>query len=211
MYTMYHLYTMEIVCENLPMADFTSLSYRRSRVSEGERPLVGGWRWTTWEETMDILHARTATLERRDTLRLRGLETVSTTLGSLSAVMQRLAKKVASDDPDVDRIRGLTGQLQKQMLDLKGTTPGGSQTGDNMDFARMFPPSMISKMASQTITSEQILEHADWARVSQREMLQEPIRADSSDAMQAMQQGCLNTLFCSPTWCNTGKSADVPK
>jgi len=189
MYTMYHLYTMEIVCENLPMADFTSLSYRRSKISEGERPLVGGWHWTTWEETMDILHARTATLERRDNLRLRGLESTGVTLSSLSAAIQRLGSKVAGDSHEMDRVKHLTVQLQRRMVELRATTHNGNQIGDNEDFARMFPPSMISKMASQTITSEQLLEQADWANVSQS-MMYDSARDSRHDCFRTLLRPC---------------------
>jgi len=192
MYTMYHLYTMEVVCENLPMADFTSISYRRVR-AKGEPPNISGWHWTTWEETLDVLHARTATLERRDSLRLRGLESSASALASLSTAVSQLGDKVASDDPDVERVKQLILQLQREMMQLRATAHNGNQVGDNEDFARMFPPSMISKMAAQTITCEQLLEQAEWAKVTNSQS-----HMQGAEAKEAAKQSCLKSLFCGP-------------
>lgn len=191
MYTMYHLYTMEVVCENLPMADFTSISYRRVR-SKGEPPNISGWHWTTWEETLDVLHARTATLERRDILRLRGLESSAQALNSLSSAIQKLGDKVPNDDPDVEKVKQLILQLQREMIKLRATSHNGNQVGDNEDFARMFPPSMISKMAAQTITSEQLLEQAEWAQVTNSQTLHQGEKKDTG------KQNCFKSLFCGP-------------
>lgn len=205
MHTMYHLYMMEVVCDNLPMADFTSISYRRTRPSEGERPLISGWHWATWEETMDVLHARTATLERRDNHRVRGLEESSKTVQLLSNSLQTLVKKLPVDDPDAEKTKELVEKLKREMVRLRARTHNGNQVGDSEDFARMFPPAMISKMASQTITSEQLLEQADWAGKIQSNQSMEAREA----ARHAAKHSCFQIF---PAWCGTGTSSlQVPE
>merc|ERR1712087_807896 len=100
-------------------------------------------------------------------------------------------------------------QLQREIMQLRATTHNGNQIGDNEDFARMFPPTMISKMASQTITSEKLLEEADWAKVSRKTMHQGPLLHDPIRATAASQGWGFRSFFCAPAWCNSGGDASL--
>ncbi|CAK0792942.1 unnamed protein product, partial [Prorocentrum cordatum] len=52
MATMYHLYTVDVVCDGLPVTDFVSVVTQRGAM------MLYGWSWITWQQSLDILHAR---------------------------------------------------------------------------------------------------------------------------------------------------------
>merc|ERR1711920_358891 len=52
MVTMYRLYTVDVECEGLPETSFSSV------VSQRGSMMLFGWSWITWEQSIDVLHAR---------------------------------------------------------------------------------------------------------------------------------------------------------
>mmetsp|Transcript_52771 Transcript_52771/g.139285 ORF Transcript_52771/g.139285 Transcript_52771/m.139285 type:complete len:659 (-) Transcript_52771:154-2130(-) len=203
MHTMYHLYTMEVVCDGLPLADFNSMCFTSSKSKEAGQPVINGWHWSHWQETLDVLHARMSTLERRDAWRLRKVVQASSLISGLGASLDRLVSKTSPDDPDIAQMKQLMAQLQKEVADVR-TSQSSGPGGDSGDLARMFPPSMISKMAAQTITSEKFLEQADrkvQRRTSNltidRRALDGPFVEDTQDPSSgAREPGCLRRLWC---------------
>jgi len=203
MHTMYHLYTLEVVCDGLPLADFNSMCFTSSKSKEAGQPVVNGWHWSTWQETLDVLHARTSTLERRETWRLQKVAQTSAMVSGLQASVDRLASKSSPDDADLAQMKQLVGQLQKEIQELRGSSQSTGLAGDSGDLARMFPPSMISKMATQTIASQKFLEQVDWVKVqrhSDRSSMPGSMtggpKVEDSSTHDAIANNCLRKLFC---------------
>merc|ERR1712113_1119089 len=72
------------MCEGLPKADFASLSFDQSGTVS-----CHGWKWMTWEGTLDIMHQRTKITEQREMCLADKVEKATTacevTLGKLGS------------------------------------------------------------------------------------------------------------------------------
>jgi len=73
MHTMYHLYTVDVRCTGLPLADFASLGFRRLDAASPETckdkdfvlHYAQGLRWVSWQQVLDLMHAQKQALERQ--------------------------------------------------------------------------------------------------------------------------------------------------
>lgn len=178
LWTMYHLYAMEVECEGLPVADFASLDFSKkgSKGNKGDFKCAHGLSWVTWPQVLDILHNRTTTLERSkghsvtswELQRKKNDESLQAFAG-LTGAMQKLCEKVSNTDPDATEAAKYANELHKIINSLKtgydevkvwhAATIAGR--------AEMLPPSMISKMAETTIADKAFLDAAHWQRVSE--------------------------------------------
>uniref|UniRef100_A0A7S4VZ71 Uncharacterized protein n=1 Tax=Alexandrium monilatum TaxID=311494 RepID=A0A7S4VZ71_9DINO len=174
MHTMYHLYGMEVECEKLPTTDFTSLAPLPR--SGSRRPIVSGWRWVSWPETLDVLHARIKSLDRRnqavrDALALQQgrCEGGRATIQGITDRLQFLEDEftdVFSEEGfaalmDAQR---LTQELLEEMHELHELAQVDSRDAGGSSIGTLLPPTMVSKMANDKITSEAFLEEAEQQR-----------------------------------------------
>jgi len=102
---------------------------------------ANGWKWLSWQETVDTFHGWVQTLERRDAWRMRGIEQVKDTMKCLQEEL--LLHKSNVDDPDLRRI---SEQLEKEILSV-------SEAGI-FDSSLQLPPSMLAKMAEKTLVAD---------------------------------------------------------
>jgi len=155
MHTMYHLYTMEVVCDGLPDADFTSAYFGK------RKPLIHGWSWVTWYKTMDMYNAQRQGATRRDQIRHRTVAETQRHLAELAASVQRLADKLPEEDTDADDARFNVADLRQKLGQLEASY----SQGDRDNASSYLPPSMISKMASQTMTTDKLLEEVEYQNI----------------------------------------------
>eukprot|EP00932_Pfiesteria_piscicida_P017687 SRR837773.4565.p1 GENE.SRR837773.4565~~SRR837773.4565.p1 ORF type:complete len:586 (+),score=232.41 SRR837773.4565:233-1759(+) len=167
LHTMYHLYTMEVTCAGLPLTDFTSVDFDRAG-----GPFAYGWRWRTLPESIDILQARGQAIERQDSKRRRALaETrrcMSTNvehLERLLAVARRMAEEStpSSSSPargSAEDVRELVSGLSDAVASLReGAARALEEEKSTVSLlAESFPPAMLSKMATDSITTESVVE-----------------------------------------------------
>jgi len=193
MHTMYHLYGMELECEGLPSTNFTSLDMTRH-----DAPRVNGWKWVVWPETLDVLHARTKGLERRDEAMRKALDAQHRKLEANAATLSRLARNVQClEDDGIDAINDegaaaleevmrLTEELREEMQFLGESLEDCRvmKAGDVGSVAKMLPPSMVSKMASDKITSDAFLEEAQLQRRTRRSRMMSELTSLSCEADQ---------------------------
>lgn len=209
LWTMYHLYAMEVECEGLPGADFASLDFSKKgrKNNKGDFKCAHGMSWVTWPQVLDILHNRTGTLERSKghsvtswELQRRKFDEGFAQFAGLTGAMQRLCEKVPSNDPDAIEAARHANELHKIINGLKtgydevkvwhAATIAGR--------AEMLPPSMISNMAESTIATKEFLASAHWQRVQAAEQalierglsssLDRPLTVHSLDRLGAAPQ-----------------------
>lgn len=158
MHTMYHLYTMEVECEGLPLADFTTLDFKRTG-----GPYVTGWRWVNWQQSLDIVHERTASLERQDNVRRRNLQELSKALPRLTELTSNLAAQVG--DSESRELTDLIKHLEEKIDAAQGASKCGNQA--HVSLAKTLPPGMISKLAENSLVSEDF--HDESVRIKETE------------------------------------------
>lgn len=154
MFTMYHLYTVEVTCENLPAADFASLTFKY----QGE-VVAKGWRWVTEMESMDIFNARVQSAARKNDQRLHAVEKIKPSTDRLKELVAAMAKKVpdADSDKDVQEALSLSSSISANIDGLLRSY----RDKDKGDVSKILPPSMLSKMSGQVLTSEKFLAEAE--------------------------------------------------
>jgi hypothetical protein len=169
LFTMYHLYAMEVECEGLPVADFASLDFRPDIKADAMKlKYAHGWSWVTWPQVLDIVHNRTQSLERARTYsqgqwdnQHKQLDDAVTHLAGLTGSMQKLCQKVSSTDPDAVDAARYAIALHRSLLDLQAQySEVKRHSQDAGGRAAMLPPSMVSKMAESSVADKKFLEEA---------------------------------------------------
>jgi len=170
LHTMYHLYTMEVECSGLPHSDFTSVDFERNG-----GPFAYGWKWRTLPESLDILHSRAQALERQDNKRRRALQsqTLMVTdnvehLERILGIAQRMAEESSTSSGSGAGVLGpsqdvseLVHGLAEAVASLRSVAESSrleEQTCAGASLAESLPPAMLSKMASDTITTDSFFE-----------------------------------------------------
>jgi len=143
--TMYHLYTVEVECIGLPMADFTSIDFARAG-----GPVANFWRWISWSQTMNTLHGRAFQFERQLEVHRRTLQDIrKSRLRQILEAVRRSSSALGKDDPDCAEATKLITDLQAELEQLEKDDP--------LCLTKALPPSMVSKMAEEKIVSEELL------------------------------------------------------
>mmetsp|Transcript_90089 Transcript_90089/g.142351 ORF Transcript_90089/g.142351 Transcript_90089/m.142351 type:complete len:693 (-) Transcript_90089:107-2185(-) len=179
LFTMYHLYFMKVKCSDLPVADFASLDFRptlkEGKLDENNKTLkyAHGWRWVSWPQVLDIVHNRTQILERSKAYsqacweaQRKGLDDSVCQLAGLTGSMQRLCQKNDDKDPDAREAARYAIALHRSLLDLQAAYNAGNKDTGSSD-CKMLPPSMVSKMAENTLVADKFLEEAQWQRIQE--------------------------------------------
>lgn len=174
-HTMYHLYSMEVECEGLPLADFGSLEFRPGKNGKQELRYAHGWRWVSWEQTLDVLQVRSKALERRsDVVRqswdkqTTNLKAGLTDLDRLKGLMGSLGSHVPKEDPLLAEAMRLQQELQvnlREMQEKAAASDKRHQQSDSVNLAKVLPPSMLSKMSEQQIVSKDFFQEAEQKRL----------------------------------------------
>jgi len=179
LWTMYHMYAMEVECEGLPVADFASLDFSKmGKTGVKEFKCAHGLSWVTWPQVLDIMHDRVQALERSKdhsvsswALQRKKLDDGYAMFAGLSDAMKNLTKKVPEDDPDSKAAVTAAIGLKKVLDRLKAGYDEVKvwHAATIAGRAEMLPPSMISKMAETTIADKVFLESVHWQRVQEAE------------------------------------------
>mmetsp|Transcript_16226 Transcript_16226/g.37364 ORF Transcript_16226/g.37364 Transcript_16226/m.37364 type:complete len:839 (+) Transcript_16226:140-2656(+) len=175
MHTMYHLYTMEAQITGLPQTDFTTLDF------EGKHGIcVNGWTWSTWQQVMDQLHARIQSAERQ----VRGLSQVNDSQATrledcnkyLTQVAQQLKQQSAKDkDVRSSNIPQVVARVQKEIATLQALVHDAVLANSSShSVAARLPPSMVSRMATETITTAGFLDQVNRQRFARASTVGNP-------------------------------------
>lgn len=174
-HTMYHLYSMEVECEGLPLADFGSLEFRPGKDGKQELRYAHGWRWVSWEQTLDVLQVRSKALERRSDIVRHSWDKQTTDLKAglndmnrLKGVLGKLGAHVPKKDPLLAEAMRLQQELEvnlREMADKAAASDKRHQMSDSVNLAKVLPPSMLSKMSEQQIVSKDFFQDAEHKRL----------------------------------------------
>mmetsp|Transcript_1321 Transcript_1321/g.3253 ORF Transcript_1321/g.3253 Transcript_1321/m.3253 type:complete len:686 (+) Transcript_1321:128-2185(+) len=212
MTTMYHLYTVEVQCTGLPTSDFASIAF-----DSNENPSAIGWRWTTWQETLDILHQRAQLLERREGVMTDKIRDIS---DACRVCLEELSAPRGTSTADQlasvrSRLEEMSALLRAQ--ESKEVIPG---------FTRL-PPSMVSTLADRKGVSDDFLDGALLARqlaarggaIRHLRHEEEDMQFQNTDMMQFQSTGLMEiepstksgfcSLFCGQNLADT--SAELRK
>mmetsp|Transcript_13524 Transcript_13524/g.35758 ORF Transcript_13524/g.35758 Transcript_13524/m.35758 type:complete len:658 (-) Transcript_13524:22-1995(-) len=154
--TMYHLYTIEVECAGLPTSDFASLSYAR------DKTCAMGWRWVTWQQSLDILHQEMQEVERKKGAKA---ETLSSSAEDIKACLEELDRTGLSE-AFRERLAQLSERLKQQ------------ETEKANKFE--LPPPMVAKLEDRSLLDAALLQRQQGVRASGRHLtllLLKPIRA----------------------------------
>lgn len=174
LFTMYHLYCMEVECEGLPVADFASLDFRPdSGTGQHKIKYAHGWSWVTWPQVLDIMHNRTQNLERAKNYSTtsweaqhKGIDDTESHLAGLTGAMQRICQKLPDTDPDAIETARYAIALHRSLLDLQAAYAEVQRNSSSSEGrATMLPPSMVSKMAESTVADKAYLQEAEFKRI----------------------------------------------
>mmetsp|Transcript_61573 Transcript_61573/g.177203 ORF Transcript_61573/g.177203 Transcript_61573/m.177203 type:complete len:678 (-) Transcript_61573:52-2085(-) len=161
MTTMYHLYTVEVVCEGLPSSDFASISFDGNGV-----PSAIGWKWVTWQETLDILHQRAQLFERREAVLSDKIAAASE---ACRACLEELGSSSGKAADDIGKASRLAQQLQDVLSILNHAEPNDANSPHSSSAPRYarIPPSMVANLADRKGVSDDFLDGALLARQRQ--------------------------------------------
>jgi len=160
--TMYHLYTVEVVCDGLPSSNFSSIVFDAQGV-----PSALGWKWVTWQETLDCLHQRAQMLERREAILTDKLAAASESCRAcLDELTQRCNSGRAQSADDLDQANRLAQQLQN-ILGLLDPGENLEQSFAHAPSYSRIPPSMLANLADRKGVTDDFLDGAYLARQQQ--------------------------------------------
>mmetsp|Transcript_22616 Transcript_22616/g.52736 ORF Transcript_22616/g.52736 Transcript_22616/m.52736 type:complete len:735 (+) Transcript_22616:138-2342(+) len=171
MNTLYHLYTLQVECDGLPLADFASLEFR-----DGHAHCANGWRWVTWQQCLDIMHGRHEELKHRadrlESAVSEQVREVQACAAAFSELEQAYAHHMSMDlqaNGSAAPLRAAVEAMKSSMARLQGATQsfaGHSQDKDESS-VKMLPPAMVSKITEASSTSKEFLDEARWTRISE--------------------------------------------
>lgn len=183
--TMYHLYTVEVECRGLPHSDFASIV-----TQDGGKILAFGWKWVTWQQTLDMLHTRAKLAEHRDK-ELQGRladKTAKCTklLERVTDAISRLKDKSASGDAQVEELNRTAARLREQLARMLEASP---EEASSMAIATQLPPAILSNLAERKLVSDRFLDEALMAAKLKAHRIGLP-RTHSHDSIRGLE--CLD-------------------
>lgn len=143
--TMYYLYTVVVKCTGLPSSNFATISF------DGKRGIEAyGWRWVTWQQVLDMMHAKANQLEARELERSKVLSDLVTKtsdpLKGLKSTIQKLQSKSPHELEIQEELKGIFQALEEDII-----TPLAKASVVKRATRRTedLPPSLISHMATR--------------------------------------------------------------
>lgn len=174
MHTMYHLYTVEVECSELPLTNFASIEFRshqlarvnsvHSSVSHKEEGMeaisLNGWRWASWEEALDLMHkyqrrAQQQCSELRnkgevDRVALEVSEKKLNTLAERIEALDKLSKTGALGKDNKDAI-AMIESLKNNIGNLKSVCNSGLRLQRRrISGSEVLPPTMVHQLTKDT-------------------------------------------------------------
>jgi len=175
--TLYHLYTCNVECDGLPLADFASIEVK-SETHDGAKltkvkPYVKsamGWCWVTWPQCLDMVHSRTREMEEKLLVyeeawqaQNRMLLKNAKVIEELAARLRQLAANPHVPKDVIEKGEALMQQVQQGHQHMSSLMEAEKTKtlccGGNI--RRMVPPSMVSEMAEKTLISEEAIAWGD--------------------------------------------------
>lgn len=160
MVTMYHLYTVDVACDGLPVSDFASVVTQRGAMT------LYGWSWITWQQSIDILHARAQMRERQKNKQLERLRQESKVglecLAELSRATSGLRKEHSDSAFEITRLCEELNDSLKELRDVQGLEDQFSMTPTPT--ATSLPPGIIAELANRKLVSDSFLDEAEAMR-----------------------------------------------
>lgn len=164
-HTMYHLYTVEVECSELPLTNFASIEFRSlhsmrdsrnftralsAKTSNSSRSgpsghedaenfeavCLNGWQWVSWEEALDLMHKNQKTMEL-DCQNLRSLHLAE------RAALESSSQKLAELRRQSDAIGALkNSSMDKEVLSLIDDIQSGVESLQEICQATIFKESL---------------------------------------------------------------------
>merc|ERR1712110_930219 len=162
--TLYHLYTCDVECNGLPLADFASLEHPKgAKETASTAKAVRGWCWVTWPQCLDMLHSRADDMlevlydhEKVWESEKKIVQGNEETLNKLSAHMQNLKKASKLPQQLIDESEALIQNVLSGHHELVRLVDGHMDGATSMGMHRQVPPSVVSEMAQSPIINEQV-------------------------------------------------------
>jgi hypothetical protein len=155
--TMYHLYTVDVQCEGLPVTDFASVVTQRSNTT------LCGWSWITWQQSIDILHARAQTNERRkkeDIQRLNnGFKAGLESLTELTLALGQLQNGSTERSSTIAEVSDLCKELEECLQ--SACQPVVDDRVTPIPTSISLPPTMVSDLAARKLVTDSFLDEAE--------------------------------------------------
>lgn len=180
MSTLYHLYTIDVVCDGLPLSDFVGLLVPKTGVVSS----CHGWRWVNWNQCLDLVHTRSGELDSQLSMNRRTfgeqqrlIQSSSHLVNQLNGVLTQLS---GSAKNEAER---LLVELRKKMDECEAAAKKVDRVQDEASVIDRLPPSMITKMGQNTIASEGFLARAFSTQIDKaRRSSHEKCSTDEIDA-----------------------------
>eukprot|EP00930_Biecheleria_cincta_P058125 TRINITY_DN43977_c0_g1_i1.p1 TRINITY_DN43977_c0_g1~~TRINITY_DN43977_c0_g1_i1.p1 ORF type:complete len:699 (-),score=147.11 TRINITY_DN43977_c0_g1_i1:728-2824(-) len=170
--TMYHIYTVQVLCDGLPNADFTSISFKGEQAQKAH-----GWRWVSWHQTLDMLHEQILLLEKRDALSQKHMASVQDTSQHMLAGVQDVLGRLDQKDADVAAAASLVGQLKETLGQLSSTHSQLMEECVLVPKASTLPPSMVTKLEEQSLLSDDVVREGQQRRMQLRSITRSSLRS----------------------------------
>lgn len=153
--TMYHMYTVLVVCDGLPNPDFGSISFEKGY------PEACVWRWVTWESSMDLISDQRRVLMRREMQRAEeirattaaGQECIKSVKEAVADLQKKVPQKVTTEFSDL-RVRLL--QLEAEVISPLEEFCNWSPDKEVSATDRL-PPSMVSSLTDRKLVTDDFL------------------------------------------------------
>lgn len=152
--TMYHMYTVLVVCDGLPNPDFGSISFEKGY------PEAYVWRWVTWETSMDLISAQRRVLLRREMQRAEEIRATRAAgqecMKAVKKALSDLEKKVPQKGTEIFDLRARLLQLEAEVISPLEEFSNWSPDKEVSATDRL-PPSMVSSLTDRKLVTDDFL------------------------------------------------------
>lgn len=152
--TMYHMYTVVVVCDGLPNPDFGSISFGKGY------PEACVWRWVTWETSMDLISEQRRVLLRREMQRAEEIRATTAAgqecMKAVKKAVSDLQKKVPQKVTELSDLRVRLLQLEAEVISPLEEFSNWSPDKEVSATDRL-PPSMVSSLTDRKLVTDDFL------------------------------------------------------
>lgn len=190
--TVYHFYTVDITCENLPTTDFTTVRYEERPDNSGTMTWqlrnVYGWTWMSWSKLLSVLQRRIHSMERQDSYQKEVMTEISEHKRTLMQIQQSLQGGLGSLDnvfdlDDEAHRKSAIAEMQALFKDcitkLQTMQPDSELTRRTHRLSTKhedLPPDLLDNLAQKRLVDDEYLK-----------------RRNSEDSKQARRRSSLGT------------------
>lgn len=152
--TMYHMYTVLVVCDGLPNPDFASLAFEKGRA------VAYVWRWATWEISMDMLCEQIKQVDRRAMLRVEELRNIAAAGDTCLRALKEAVADLQKQMPQVAKISDLRVhlvQLEAEVMSPLDCLSNGQGDTKEVSAAERLPPAMVPRLTDHKLVTDDFL------------------------------------------------------